>query len=35
MHSVFEMSYMGKMSYFLGMEVRQNGSGIFISQKKK
>ena len=30
----FEMTYMGLMSYFLGIEVFQFNSGIFISQKK-
>lgn len=33
MQDVFEMSKMCKMSYFLGMEVEQTGSGIAISQK--
>ncbi|KAL1299248.1 hypothetical protein AAHE18_18G095300 [Arachis hypogaea] len=30
----FEMTDMGLMSYFLGIEVIQNDDGIFISQKK-
>lgn len=30
----FEMTDMGLMSYFLGIEVKQSESGIFISQKK-
>ncbi|GKV46536.1 hypothetical protein SLEP1_g53512 [Rubroshorea leprosula] len=30
----FEMSYLGEMSYFLGMEIHQCESGIFVSQHK-
>jgi len=30
----FDMSYLGKMKYFLGVEVVQSIEGIFISQKK-
>ena len=30
----FDMSDLGKMKYFLGIEVVQSGEGIFISQKK-
>src|SRR5262249_46179934 len=30
----FEMTDLGLMSYFLGMEVDQSAKGIFISQKK-
>ena len=30
----FEMSDLGKMHYFLGLEVVQSDSGIFVSQKK-
>lgn len=33
MMKTFEMSDMGLMHYFLGMEVYQDG-GIFISQRK-
>lgn len=32
--NVFEMSDLGKMTYFLGLEVNQIEAGIFISQKK-
>ncbi|RVX14481.1 Retrovirus-related Pol polyprotein from transposon RE1 [Vitis vinifera] len=34
MLKVFEMTNLGLMSYFLGMEVKQNHDGVFISQKK-
>ncbi|OMO51785.1 Integrase, catalytic core [Corchorus capsularis] len=34
MEKVFEMSDLGEMSYFLGMEVTQNQQGIFIGQQK-
>ena len=30
----FDMTDLGKMKYFLGMEVLQNSDGIYISQKK-
>lgn len=30
----FEMTIMGSISYFLGIEVTQTSGGIFISQKK-
>lgn len=30
----FEMTELGKLHYFLGMEVKQGADGIFISQKK-
>ena len=30
----FEMTDIGEMSYFLGVEVKQNQEGIFMSQKK-
>ena len=30
----FEMSDLGMMHYFLGIEVIQSGDGIFVSQKK-
>lgn len=34
MKNVFEINVLRKMNYFLGMEVKQITSGIFISQKK-
>lgn len=34
MKSIFEMSDLGKMAYFLEMEVQQEGFGVFIHQKK-
>jgi len=34
MMKVFEMTDLGEMSYFLGMEVQQNQYGIFICQQK-
>jgi hypothetical protein len=34
MMKVFEMTDLGEMSYFLGMEVQQNQHGIFICQQK-
>ena len=34
MESEFEMTDLGLMKFFLGNEVRQSESGIFISQKK-
>ena len=30
----FEMTDIGQMSYFLGLEVKQSEDGIFMSQKK-
>ena len=30
----FDMTDLGKMRYFLGIEVMQRSDGIFISQKK-
>jgi len=34
METKFEMSDLGEMSYFLGMEIHQATAGIFISQRK-
>ncbi|KAK8952168.1 hypothetical protein KSP39_PZI004103 [Platanthera zijinensis] len=34
MHSKFEMSSMGELSFFLGLQVKQHAKGIFISQTK-
>ena len=34
MLKVFEMTDLGLMSYFLGMEMKQDHDGVFISQKK-
>lgn len=34
MMQVFEMTDLGEMSYFLGMQVKQNEGDIFISQRK-
>ena len=34
MHSKFEMSMMGELNYFLGLQVKQVQNGIFISQTK-
>jgi hypothetical protein len=34
MFNVFEMTDLGLMSYFLGMEVKQSNDGIFICQQK-
>ena len=34
MKSVFEMSVLGELSYFLGLQVRQQSEGMFISQEK-
>ncbi|KAG8480148.1 hypothetical protein CXB51_024926 [Gossypium anomalum] len=33
MHQMFEMSVLGEMTYFLGMEVTQSQAGFFLSQK--
>nr|GFB44728.1 putative ribonuclease H-like domain-containing protein [Tanacetum cinerariifolium] len=30
----FQMSYMGELTFFLGLQVKQNEDGIFISQEK-
>jgi hypothetical protein len=34
MHSEFEMSLLGDLSFFLGLQIRQSNQGIFISQTK-
>ncbi|GJT98161.1 putative ribonuclease H-like domain-containing protein [Tanacetum coccineum] len=34
MKSRFQMSYMGELTFFLGLQVKQNKEGIFISQDK-
>jgi hypothetical protein len=34
MQEVFEMSDLGIMNYFLGMEIQQCSKGIFVSQRK-
>ncbi|GJR00125.1 putative ribonuclease H-like domain-containing protein [Tanacetum coccineum] len=34
MHSKFQMSSMGELSFFLGLQVKQKSDGIFISQDK-
>ncbi|GKV39929.1 hypothetical protein SLEP1_g47623 [Rubroshorea leprosula] len=34
MKKEFDMSNLGEMSYFLGLEIKQCGNGIFLSQKK-
>nr|GEV92706.1 retrovirus-related Pol polyprotein from transposon TNT 1-94 [Tanacetum cinerariifolium] len=34
MHSRFEMSLMGEMKFFLGLQIYQSPSGIFINQTK-
>ncbi|GJU73829.1 putative ribonuclease H-like domain-containing protein [Tanacetum coccineum] len=34
MKGKFQMSYMGKLSFFLGLQVKQKTDGIFISQDK-
>lgn len=34
MQTKFEMSNLGEMNYFLGMEIHQATDGIFISQRK-
>ena len=33
-HAEFEMSMIGKLNHFLGLQIRQQESGIFISQSK-
>jgi hypothetical protein len=34
MHIEFEMSLLGELSFFLGLQIRQRNQGIFISQTK-
>ena len=34
MQSVFEMSMMGELTFFLGLQVKQSKDGIFIKQAK-
>ncbi|GJU28445.1 retrovirus-related pol polyprotein from transposon TNT 1-94 [Tanacetum coccineum] len=34
MHSRFEMSLMGEMKFFLGLQIHQSPKGIFINQAK-
>ncbi|GKG20850.1 ribonuclease H-like domain, reverse transcriptase, RNA-dependent DNA polymerase, partial [Tanacetum coccineum] len=34
MKSRFQMSSMGELTFFLGLQVKQNKGGIFISQEK-
>ncbi|GKE20982.1 putative ribonuclease H-like domain-containing protein, partial [Tanacetum coccineum] len=34
MHERFQMSYMGELTFFLGLQVKQKNDGIFISQDK-
>lgn len=34
MKKEFEMSYLGMLHYFLGLEVKQVEDGIFVSQRK-
>ena len=34
MKSEFEMSLMGELSFFLGLQIKQSYEGIFISQRK-
>jgi hypothetical protein len=34
MQSEFEMSLLGELSFFLGLQIRQRNQGIFISQTK-
>ena len=34
MSSEFEMSLVGELTYFLGLQVKQIGNGTFISQTK-
>ena len=32
MQSEFEMSMMGELTFFLGLQIKQSSEGIFISQ---
>ena len=34
MKSMFEMSMVGELTYFLGLQVKQTDSGIYINQAK-
>jgi hypothetical protein len=34
MHSEFEMSLLGELSFFLGLQIHQSNQGIFISKTK-
>ncbi|GJW60208.1 putative ribonuclease H-like domain-containing protein [Tanacetum coccineum] len=34
MHKKFQMSYMGELTFFLGLQVKQKEDGIFISQDR-
>ncbi|GKC52201.1 putative ribonuclease H-like domain-containing protein [Tanacetum coccineum] len=34
MHKKFQMSFMGELTFFLGLQVKQKEDGIFISQDK-
>jgi hypothetical protein len=34
MQTEFEMSMIGELSYFLGLQVNQSSAGIFITQEK-
>jgi hypothetical protein len=34
MHNEFEMSLLGELSFFMGLQIHQSSQGIFISQTK-
>ena len=34
MQKEFEMSLMGELTYFLGLQVKQTATGLFVSQEK-
>ena len=34
MQNVFEMSMMGELKFFLGLQIKQTNNGIFINQAK-